>query len=107
MTLILAMDVSRSMQAGDVSPNRISAAQGAAKSFIQELPRNVRVGIVSFAGTASLVHVLVIIVQFPFEKDTDSHRVAIFRPLMYSASSPLSCCSPALALFAAADLFAG
>jgi len=55
MTLILAMDVSRSMQAGDVSPNRISAAQGAAKSFIQELPRNVRVGIVSFAGTASLV----------------------------------------------------
>jgi Ca-activated chloride channel family protein len=54
-TLILAMDVSRSMQAGDIEPNRLSAAQTAAKSFIQELPRNVRVGIVSFAGTASVV----------------------------------------------------
>jgi Ca-activated chloride channel family protein len=55
MTLILAMDVSRSMQAADVAPNRITASQAAAKSFIQELPRNVRVGIVSFAGTASVV----------------------------------------------------
>jgi len=55
MTLILAMDVSRSMMATDVSPNRISAAQLAAKSFVSELPPNVRVGIVSFAGTASVV----------------------------------------------------
>lgn len=55
MTLILAMDVSRSMQAADVAPNRITAAQAAVKSFIEELPRNVRIGIVSFAGTASVV----------------------------------------------------
>ncbi len=55
MTLIMAMDVSRSMQAADVEPNRISAAQAAAKSFIEVLPRNVRLGIVSFAATASLV----------------------------------------------------
>lgn len=55
MTLILAMDVSRSMQAADVAPNRITAAQAAVKSFIEELPRNVRMGIVSFAGTASVV----------------------------------------------------
>ncbi len=55
MTLIMAMDVSRSMQATDVEPNRISASQTAAKSFIEELPRNVRLGIVSFAATASLV----------------------------------------------------
>lgn len=55
ITLIMAMDVSRSMQAADVEPNRISAAQAAAKSFIEELPRNVRLGIVSFAGTASVV----------------------------------------------------
>ena len=55
MTLIMAMDVSRSMQAADVAPNRISAAQAAAKSFIEELPRNGRLGFVSFAGTASLV----------------------------------------------------
>ncbi|MCC6474337.1 MAG: VWA domain-containing protein [Burkholderiales bacterium] len=52
LTLILAMDVSRSMQATDVEPDRISAAQAAAKSFIEDLPRNVRLGIVSFAGTA-------------------------------------------------------
>jgi Ca-activated chloride channel family protein len=55
MTLIMAMDVSRSMLAADVEPNRIGAAQAAAKSFIEELPRNVRLGIVAFAGTASLV----------------------------------------------------
>ena len=55
LTLILAMDVSRSMLAADVQPNRIGAAQAAAKSFIAQLPKNVRVGIVSFAGTASVV----------------------------------------------------
>lgn len=54
-TLIMAMDVSRSMQAADVAPNRISASQAAAKSFIEGVPRNVRVGIVAFAGTASVV----------------------------------------------------
>jgi len=55
MTLIMAMDVSRSMQAADVLPNRITAAQAAARSFIEDLPRNVRLGIVSFAGTANVV----------------------------------------------------
>jgi Ca-activated chloride channel family protein len=55
MTLIMAMDVSRSMQAADVAPNRITAMQAAAKSFIEDLPRNVRLGIVSFAGTANVV----------------------------------------------------
>ena len=55
MTLVLAIDVSRSMRANDVTPNRIVAAQEAAKSFIEGLPRNVRLGIVSFAGTAAVV----------------------------------------------------
>ena len=55
MTLILAIDVSRSMQAADVAPNRITAAQQAVRAFIEELPRNVRMGIVSFAGTAQVV----------------------------------------------------
>jgi Ca-activated chloride channel family protein len=55
MTLIMAMDVSRSMQAADVLPNRITAAQSAARAFIEDLPRNVRLGIVSFAGTANVV----------------------------------------------------
>jgi Ca-activated chloride channel family protein len=55
LTLVMAMDVSRSMQATDVAPNRFIAMQGAAKSFIDELPRNIRLGIVSFAGTAAAV----------------------------------------------------
>lgn len=54
-TIILAMDVSGSMRATDVQPNRLVAAQNAAKSFIADLPRNVRVGIVAFAGTAQVV----------------------------------------------------
>ena len=54
-TIILAMDVSLSMRANDVKPNRLVAAQEAAKAFLQELPKNVRVGIVTFAGTAQVV----------------------------------------------------
>jgi Ca-activated chloride channel family protein len=54
-TIILAMDVSGSMRAADVEPNRLVASQNAAKAFIKELPRAVRVGVVSFAGTAAVV----------------------------------------------------
>lgn len=54
-TIMLAMDVSGSMRATDVKPNRLVASQDAAKAFLAELPRNVRVGIVAFAGTASVV----------------------------------------------------
>jgi Ca-activated chloride channel family protein len=54
-TIMLAMDVSGSMRATDVEPNRLIASQNAAKSFIAELPRSVRVGVVSFAGTAAVV----------------------------------------------------
>jgi Ca-activated chloride channel homolog len=54
-TIVLAMDVSGSMRATDVEPNRLVASQVAAKAFIAELPRAVRVGVVSFAGTAAVV----------------------------------------------------
>jgi Ca-activated chloride channel family protein len=54
-TIILAMDVSGSMRAADVLPNRLVAAQEAAKTFVTALPREVRVGVVSFAGTAAVV----------------------------------------------------
>ena len=53
-TIILAMDVSGSMRAADVLPNRLVAAQEAAKSFIKDLPRSVKVGIVAFAGSAQV-----------------------------------------------------
>ncbi len=56
-TIILAMDVSGSMRAVDVQPNRISASQAAAKAFVAEQPSNVRIGVVSFAGTAAVVQV--------------------------------------------------
>jgi len=53
-TIILAMDVSGSMRATDVKPSRLEAAQAAAKSFLAELPRHVKVGIVAFAGSAQV-----------------------------------------------------
>ena len=54
-TIMLAMDVSGSMRATEVKPNRLVASQDAAKAFLAELPRNIRVGIVAFAGSASVV----------------------------------------------------
>lgn len=55
ITLVLAMDVSRSMEATDVAPTRIAAAQQAARDLIAGLPSSVRLGIVSFAATAAEV----------------------------------------------------
>ena len=52
--VILAMDVSGSMRASDVEPNRLVAAQTAAKAFIAEQPDYVKIGIVAFAGTATV-----------------------------------------------------
>lgn len=54
-TVMLVMDVSLSMRAQDIKPNRLVAAQEAAKVFLKDLPRNIKVGIVTFAGTAQLV----------------------------------------------------
>ena len=53
-TIILAMDVSGSMRATDVQPSRLVAAQNAAKAFLGDLPRHVKVGIVAFAGSAQV-----------------------------------------------------
>jgi len=53
-TIMLAIDVSGSMRAADVEPDRITAAQNAAKGFIAALPRHVRVGLVAFAGSAQV-----------------------------------------------------
>ena len=70
-TIILAIDVSLSMGATDVDPNRITAAQAAAKAFVEERPANARIGIVAFGGSASLV-------QAPTE-DKESLLAAIDR----------------------------
>ncbi len=54
-TIVLAVDVSLSMAATDVDPNRITAAQAAAKAFVEERPPDVRIGLVAFGGSAMLV----------------------------------------------------
>jgi Ca-activated chloride channel homolog len=54
-TVVLAIDVSGSMRASDVLPDRMTAAKEAAKAFVAELPRTVRIAVVQFAGTAAVV----------------------------------------------------
>lgn len=56
--VILAIDTSGSMRATDVKPNRLSAAQSAARTFVENQPQHSRIGIVSIAGTASVVQSL-------------------------------------------------
>ncbi|TDC79010.1 VWA domain-containing protein [Actinomadura sp. 7K507] len=54
-TIMVAVDVSLSMMARDVSPSRFEAAKAAAKKFIGELPERFNVGVIGFAGNANLV----------------------------------------------------
>ena len=54
-SIILALDVSRSMCAVDVEPNRLTVAQDAARTFVTEQSGEAQIGIVAFAGTARLV----------------------------------------------------
>jgi Ca-activated chloride channel family protein len=54
-TIIMAMDVSGSMRAADVMPNRITAAQAAAKDFVDHRAQPIKVGVVGFSGAAFLV----------------------------------------------------
>jgi len=70
-TIIMAMDVSLSMRAADVEPTRLAAAQAAAKAFVQDQPSDVRIGIVTFAGTATIVQ--------PPTRDKDELVAAIDR----------------------------
>lgn len=53
-TILLAMDISKSMRVADVQPTRMVAAQDAAKAFLVEVPRHIEVGLITFAGTAQV-----------------------------------------------------
>jgi len=54
-TIILAIDVSRSMCATDIAPNRLEVAKDAAQAFIQNHNSSRQIGIVAFAGFAELI----------------------------------------------------
>ena len=54
-TVVLAMDVSRSMCATDIEPNRLFAAEAAAASFVEDQQGGTHIGIVAFAGYAEMV----------------------------------------------------
>ena len=78
-TLIMAMDVSGSMRADDVNPTRITAAQVAAKEFVKNRPRQVKIGIVAFSGGAFLV-------QSPTDNNVDLNTaIDSLRPLRMTA----------------------
>jgi Ca-activated chloride channel homolog len=53
--VVLAMDTSLSMEATDVAPSRLAAAQDAARTFLKNVPKGVRVGLVSFDNGARLI----------------------------------------------------
>jgi len=53
-TILLAIDISRSMRVADVKPTRMVAAQEAAKAFLGEVPKHIEVGLVTFAGSAQV-----------------------------------------------------
>lgn len=52
--VMLAIDISRSMRAEDIEPDRFTAAKKAAQTFVRALPQGAKVGLVSFAGYATL-----------------------------------------------------
>lgn len=54
-TVVVTLDVSASMMATDVSPDRITAAKESARAFVERLPDTFDVGLVSFSGSASIV----------------------------------------------------
>lgn len=54
-TIVLALDVSRSMLSNDVDPSRLEAAQAAALSFIQRQKARTQIGVVAFAGFAEMI----------------------------------------------------
>jgi Ca-activated chloride channel homolog len=53
--VMLVIDVSQSMRATDVAPNRLAAAQEAAKQFVDQMTPGVNLGLISYAGTATVL----------------------------------------------------
>ena len=71
-SVMLVLDVSGSMSADDLKPDRITAARQAARAFVEALPDDTQVGLVSFSSSAS--------VRAPLGRDRDSVLRAIDAP---------------------------
>ena len=69
VTVILAIDVSRSMCSADIQPSRLEAAEAAALSFIQRQQATTQIGIVAFSGYAELIQ--------PPTTDTEALQAAV------------------------------
>ncbi len=79
-SVVLVTDVSRSMSATDVSPTRLEAARSAAKSFIGNVPKELRVGLVSFSDGAQVL-------QTPTtDRDVLSQGLETLQPLSGTAT---------------------
>ncbi|WP_462185978.1 MULTISPECIES: VWA domain-containing protein [unclassified Frankia] len=68
-TIILAIDVSNSMAATDIAPTRLAAAKQGASAFVDQLPPRINLGLVSFAGSATVL--------VPASADRESVRAGI------------------------------
>jgi Ca-activated chloride channel family protein len=88
-TIVLAIDVSLSMRAADIAPDRITAAQAAARAFVEQQPPGARIGLVSFGGSAQLV-------QKPTDR-ADELIAAIDRMQLQQATATGSALAVALA----------
>lgn len=78
-TVMLVLDTSGSMRAKDLKPSRIEAAKLAAQQFIQDKPSQLRVGLVTAAGTAALV-------QAPTEERDALLKALDYLPLQYGSA---------------------
>lgn len=86
-TIILALDVSRSMCSTDIRPNRLEAAKAAALSFVQRQKSSTQIGIVAFAGFAELIQPPTTdqeILQDAIESLTTARRTAIGSAILKS-----------------------
>jgi Ca-activated chloride channel family protein len=99
-TIILAMDISLSMGATDIAPSRIDAAKAAATEFIRAQPRDVRIGVVAFAGSADLV-------QAPTTSRADALAAIQQLDLQYNTAIGSGVLAALLTIFPDADLEGG